>query len=520
MNAIRIAKKYVRKIHPYHEVIVSFDKKAGFCKGNSLGTALTLAFVEELLKTYNSPVVIKVGDAIAFTGGMNKVGRITNTSEEIIKQKTELVFFSNVTHFAVPKAEEAASVEQLNELKQEYPKRDLKIIGIEDLNDLLNRRNLVEIKKQPVIVRGGKFVRKNWVNAVIVIILTMILSFVFVLDFNDNPAILTSEESILYIKNKNGKILWTKKVGAEISYFTVGGEHSLHSRICDVNSDNENEVLISNEISTLESEKFIGLSLKCYNKTGFLLWEYSFQDSVKSDREILSPYYDILIIDTVDVYGQKNIILISRNTSSFSSAIYRLDAKTGRRLPGTLWCSGHTYNAIIKDLNEDGKKDVLAVGVDNGFEQQAVFAFQIDSLTKVRPSTVDYTINDFPFADLISYIRIPKTDFTNYVNLRIPGIGVNSLYDDVDEKVYRFAICINYEPEGGRVWMKLGYSLIDFDIVIDNQFRVLRDSLVVKGQLDLPFTDTQEYKKIIKSNIRYWENGKWVKREELELVKR
>ncbi len=60
---------------------------------------------------------------------------------------------------------------------------------------------------------------------------------------------------------------------------------------------------------------------------------------------------------------------------SFSSAIYRIDLQTGKRLPGTMWCSGHTVEAIIKDVNNDDKKDILAVGLDNGFEEQSCLCF-------------------------------------------------------------------------------------------------------------------------------------------------
>jgi hypothetical protein len=64
--------------------------------------------------------------------------------------------------------------------------------------------------------------------------------------------------------------------------------------------------------------------------------------------------------------------------------------------------------------------------------------------------------------------------------------------------------------------MKLDYNLKDFDIIVDNQFRVIRDTLVAQGKLKPPYTDTEDYKNIIKNNILYWQDGKWVKREELD----
>jgi len=48
-QAVEIVKRYAKKIALHHEVIIRFDKRVGFYRGNSLGAALTLAFVEELL---------------------------------------------------------------------------------------------------------------------------------------------------------------------------------------------------------------------------------------------------------------------------------------------------------------------------------------------------------------------------------------------------------------------------------------------------------------------------------------
>lgn len=57
-------------------------------------------------------------------------------------------------------------------------------------------------------------------------------------------------------------------------------------------------------------------------------------------------------------------------------------------------------------------------------------------------------------------------------------------------------------------------SLTVSDVVVISSFRVFRDSLVAQGKLNPPFTDTKEYKEIIKNSVLYWKNGKWVKREE------
>ena len=515
-NAINVAKKFIRKIHPYHEVIISFDKKAGFCKGNSLGTALALAFIEELLKTYNSPVAVTVGNKIAFTGGMNKEGIITNTSEEIIKQKTELIFFSGLNLFVVPKEEETAANEMAEELKKEFPQRDLRITGVEDLNDLLNRRNIVEIKRQPVIVRSGKFVRKNWAAVSIILFLASIISIFVLRDIDTNPHAFKVDGTYVYVLNKNGKVLWEKR--AVTSKAQIDDPIKLRDKIkiVDIDSDGRNELLITIEEFTEAKPDSEFNRITCYDSEGEFLWRYSFKDKVISKRTELPPLYAIVILDTLTLNKQKIVFLNANNSPSFSSAIFRLDLKTGKRLPGTFWSSGHNVNGIIKDINSDGNNDVLCVGVDNGYEDAVFFGYEIDTLTKVRPTTNEYLIRGFPVGNPITYIRFTKTDYDEYKKFRSPAPHPDSFLDRTSQKYYQFFTMDFLNDNSSCLWYQVDYNLTDVNIVVDSRFRVIRDSLVAHGELKPPYTDTPEYVELQKSKILYYKNSGWVKREELE----
>lgn len=50
------------------------------------------------------------------------------------------MFYSDVEMILYTKIDEIWAEEKLKELQIEYPKRNLKIIGLTDLNDLLDRR--------------------------------------------------------------------------------------------------------------------------------------------------------------------------------------------------------------------------------------------------------------------------------------------------------------------------------------------------------------------------------------------
>ena len=517
LKAKEYCKSHVKRIAAHHEVIISFDEHLGIYKGESVGTALAIGFIEEILRFYNSQTILKpIGNA-AFTGGVKEDGDINPVSKEIAGKKVEIAFYSNCSTLAVPKEDENYAVVKLEELKKQYPLRKLKVVGVKDLDEILLRRDLIEIKKQKLVVRTGKFVKKNWVSAIVTVLLAILFGYLFVVDFDDNPAILATDGGTLFVKNKNGKLLWTKKVGFPQDVISNNKILFSTSRIVNVNNDGINEVVYCGNIKSTNLNIQSGSEIVCYSYKGDMLWTYTFPDTVNSEREKLESFYGInLILDTITINNKKSLLANATNANSFSSAIFRLDLRSGKRLPGTLWCSGFTVDGLIKDVDNDGKRDILAVGVDNGFEDIVIFAFDIDTLTSVRPSTKEYTIKGFPPAKLKTYIRLAKTDYDNYLGIRMSGIEAGRFYDDISESKYVFQTTSSNPEKPARLWIKLDYNLKDFDVIVDNQYQVIRDSLVAHGKLNLPYTDTKEYVDIYKSKILYWKNGKWVKREELE----
>ncbi len=513
--ALELSKKYLRKPNKYHEVIINFDKRLGFYEGNSLGTALTLSFLEQLLKFYNPVYIININDNTAFTGGVDINGKILTTGEEIIQQKVKVLFFSEIKNFVFPKCEESYAFFALTQLQKDYPSRKLKLIPVEDFSDVINRRDLVDVKKQKALVRTSKFVRKNWISAAAVILLAVLFAYFFTLDLDYNPDYADSDGHHLNIRNKNGKILWSKIYNIPA---VANHEGDMLKKLClliDINNDGLNEVLLANERNNNLNEMSIQFYVKCFSHDGKQLWQYALSKTVTSSKEELEGYYQLNIIDTALVNNKKVLYVFANSSSSFNSAVFSIDLLTGRENKGMLWCSGHTSDALIKDVNDDGIKDLLCIGLDNGFEDFVVFAFTPNEKNSIRPSNSLYKINNLPEADFITLIRIPKNDYDTFYQNRFQSIHQGSLTFLTDSKEYYFILDSDLGPPVAGIWYKLKSNLVDFDIAVDNQFRVKRDSLVAKGFLNKPYTDTREYLDILKSKILYWKKRNWVKREEL-----
>lgn len=508
--ALQKLRQYVKKPFQYHEVIISFEKKDGFYQGSSLGIALTITFLQQLMRFYNPPYALSLIPGTTFTGSLSASGETASVGSKVAGQKTTAVFYSFAKTFVIPKQDEAAARDESRILREKFPSRSLKIIPVETIDDVLNRRDIIEIRKRNPAARVGKFLLKNGISATTILLSIVIIVFLFVIDLDDNPSSLSADSSTLYIKNSNDKVLWTKKVSFDARSAI---EIARYARIVDINSDGMNEVIICNEIRRSTNDRGIDPVLRCYDKKGNKIWRFSFKEVVKSRREVLNSEYNLWIIDTLTFAGVKSIYLCSSNGPSFSSAVYRLDIGTGKRLPGTLWASGHTIDCITGKSTGNGQPYIIGAGYDNGYEDLVMFVYPLDTLTSIRPTTDEYLIQGYPTADLRAYIRFPKNDFDNYMKVRTPGYLSEGMY--FNSSIICFGSSLpprNIELETGYA---VSYDFKDIQVNFSSSFRVQRDTLVAHGLLKPPYTDTKEYREIIKNGILYWNDGRWVKRSEL-----
>jgi len=305
--ALNNSSNYIKKKNDNLDVVVSFDKRFGYYTGDSLGTALAILFLEEILRFYNSPIIIDKRNITAITGGIDEDGNLISVSNEIIKQKTEVVFYSDVNLFVLPNQDEAVAKNELGRLHSIYPKRRLKIESVETFEDLLNRRNIVEIRKQKVIVRSAKFASKNWAA---VSLLTIVIFLMYVgrfYDFDNNPAILVNKGYWLSVQNKNGKELWKKRMWFDQT--KVGGSSLslVAEKIVDINNDGTNEIIIARDDPRQYSPPKQPGRVAVYSSDGKQIWEYYFRDTIESVEMVHSSRYQSCIIDTFTVNGSKAI---------------------------------------------------------------------------------------------------------------------------------------------------------------------------------------------------------------------
>ena len=510
--AIDFIKRHIRILNKYHKVIIHFDHRWGNYSGSSLGAALTITFIEELIKFYNLSFIISIKNNIALTGGFDEKGILNKLDEIIIEKKLETVFYSFIKMFIVPEENKIYVQKKLDDLKEHYPNRDLQIIGITDLQDLLNRRNLIDIKRQNPVVRTTKYARKNWVVTILILIILLLSGYFYEFNFDDNPAILHNTGRTLFLENKKGRVLWTKELIYNFDDYTFPIYPPQFEIITDINHDMKNEVILTGEL-----EKNKPTSMKyifCYNYLGKKLWQYKFEDSIRTKSEILSTNYGQMFIDTATIDNKLNLIAISQNDDSFSSAIYRLDCLTGKRIGTTLWQGGFFCQGLIKKFPNDQHRMLIFISNNNGLEKIAVGGIYLKDLEGQTPSTPYYTYLNIKKAKLKFYITFDKTDYLKYLKIyRTESFQIGSLYDIPSEKTIKFTLYNGAYTNSAMITYSMNYNFKDFECTITDPYRVIRDTLVAHGKLLPPLTDTPEYRKLLEDQILFWNGKKFVKKD-------
>ncbi len=512
---LTVLNKYVRKINPYHQIFIHFDKKLGDYTGNSLGAALTIALLQELLKFYNSPTIIKYNGLIAVTGGLDKQGSILQVSKENLEKKVNTAFFSPVQSFVIVEEEKIIAAERLSALQKEYPKRNLKIVGVEDFVDLLNRRNIVEIKKQKAVVRSVKFAVRHWAAF---LLLAAVLFLVYVgrfYDFDNNPAILENNGNWLSVQNKNSKELWRHKMTLNSENELLRGVPLLSEKLVDIDFDGTNEVILAFEDRTQFKPIKEPGGIVCYSNDKKEIWEYYFRDTINSVEMTHSNVYNAFIIDTITFKNNKALVCFATN-DLYPCAIYFLDLKSGIRMGPTLWHTGHLGSALVGDFNGDGEIELVCEGINNVYGRIFIYSIDLNKIGGQAPADGSRKFKDLPFAIFNEYLLLPRSDYSEYFNLPWNFMIRGGLSYYKESNIFYLYLLEGKLKNLKGIQVRLDDNL---DVVLidpSREFEVARDSLVAQGELNPPYSHTKEYKNYLFNQIRHWDGEKFVGKEDLK----
>ena len=391
-----------------------------------------------------------------------------------------------------------------------YPKRNLRVIGIPFIDDLFNLRNVVEIKKESRVLRTIKFVRKQSAAIILLILLAVVIFFSGLLDFDTNPAKILRKGRFLYVINKNEKVLWKKFLYYGDSF---GGEGLLRisAKLFDINSDGNNEVIVANEADTSKSNygAFIP-RITCYDHSGDTVWTYEFKDTISTRTKKFLPHYEPSLINIINRDGRNILYCFARQYQYYPGVIFSIDVKTGKRIGNTFWHPGRFTDAHLGDFNRDGKPEIVAVGAQNSYEGNFILSINLDELDGCGPATPDYHFYGKKTSKFNKYVLIPLTDLAKHLDLRYANIDAGGLDYVKSTNSFRVDAIETAANNFGVMLFVFDSKLNLLDIDCSDGMQMIRDSLVVHGELNKPLTNTPEYFKSLRKQFQYWDGEKFI----------
>ncbi|MCB0752203.1 MAG: hypothetical protein KDC52_12070, partial [Ignavibacteriae bacterium] len=425
---------------------------------------------------------------IITTGSMNEEGQIGAVGGEIIRTKLITASYSITNKFIVPLDDLNSAIEVLNTLNEKFPKRKLAIIPMQNINDVINRRDIVGIEKQNIVRWGSKKLIKNKIAVSLAIILTAVLLSFYYVNQDKNPASIEMLDGKIFIKNKVNKVLWSKDYSActEKILNVVSSYPYNKCRIIDVDNDGKNEVLVA--LSEGSNNLFL------YNSIGEVIWEYKHADSLGTKDEKFTGQFNILgIIDTIHANGKIELLIYFQHYNYYPTGIAKLDLLTGEKISDVLWHPGAIGGAVLVDWNKDGKKEIIAGGASNGMHKAYLFSIDHDKLSGTFPTSENYTFINKQLSEFNNYILFSQTDYGQHFFPKYNAVL------GVPEIVNQYLSIGVFEGKANLLEADFSYGirfnnmLVPVQTVIGDKFVVFRDKLINDGILNPPYTDAPEF---------------------------
>ncbi len=347
--------------------------------------------------------------------------------------------------------------------------------------------------------------------AVIAIVVLLIVSAFFAIrgiltshGSRAQPAGYRFDKSVLIIADEQGRELWrydTKLPDFDADAYRdhfqekkpCGAEQCLPFLIIkDINSDGWNEVLFSTHTRSQMGEG----ELFCFDHSGTRLWHYDSGREMIYGSKVYSNDYRIKGIDCVnlDSDGSLKIIVIAVHNPEWPCQFSILDSR-GNRV-GEFWNSGHISDYSFRDINADGRVDIIISGINNEEKTGFLAVFDSAHVSGGSPQQEDeYTCKSLSPGSQKYYILIPRTD------VDIVMFPVECL---AEVKFLR----------NGRLSAKSSFTSLYYEFGPDMKILDVKDSHTIKQlhkellrQGLVKTTLNQDYYENLKRKVLYW-NGK------------
>ncbi len=528
------ARNLVARTHPhlmnrYVAGHVQFDNRYAMHEGASANAAIAALTYCTILKTFKQRTTYRISPGVAITGNVNEQGDILPVDQHTLDQKVRAVTFSGIDYLVVPKQQLDQAEHAVSETKEYYPGRRITVIGIGHLHDIFYDRRLTEQEEMSKARFIGRQLRsrKYAVGSVATILLLLIVIALLIIEPSDkNPVYGNFEGESLVLYNQNYQVVDRIPVGPEIIMRDTRmveryGRAGSFIHIADATGDGTNEVIWVSESSDEEiTTSVIYCKSISHNK---ILWEYpiSFNFNFPAKPYVNGNRVSVnyLLIDDFDGTGAPDLVVIGQDYQYFPGFVLRIDLRTGELL-GEYVNTGAIVSAFVADITGNGRKEIIAGGNNNAFDEAMLIVLDPQNLKGHSPLRGDYILEGYEPAEEISYIRFPRTVLGEILSHRSRYNRIVGFKNNPGRREFQAYIIdyYNYDPQSAitEVTQSLYIVTFDYDLNVksigtDDGYDVMARFLLEQGYIDsIP---DRHYFSEYAAALKYWDGKDWQHKE-------
>jgi hypothetical protein len=361
--------------------------------------------------------------------------------------------------------------------------------------------------------------KRKWNKAYyfIFILISAVVFFLFLIlippNFTKNnpshPHDFKIEKNKLVIFDEKGGYLWDfdtgiKKLVDETHYrehFQIkrpnirGRYNKPHLIIEDIDNDNQNDVLFSTQTQDNLNEG----DLLCFNHKGVQLWQYKLGKEMKYGSKTFSSDYRIEGFDLCDFDydGNSEILIIVAHRYRFPAQVVLLNSK-GEKI-GEYWNSGYIADYEFVDLDNDGTKEIILVGVNNEYGKGSLIVLAFGLIKGGSPQKkAEYQCKALEPGSERNYVLFPRTDL-DLLEKQISTIGIIGILEN--KRLFILISDIN-------IIFELNFNLEPIYITLSHDFKQKHSKAQTEGRITSVLN--KEYEDSLLNGILYWDGQNWI----------
>ncbi len=302
----------------------------------------------------------------------------------------------------------------------------------------------------------------------------------------DQPVSARLDGPTLVVMNVKGEELWRKSFsdGLSTEYYNQGVATRMW--IGDLDGDGRSEVLfLQHPAGSFMSHS---TTLVCYSDRGREEWRWH------PGRELPELEGNPATFRTVGLAvlkagsgGRRRIVLSSTHMPEYPDQIAIIDAD-GKTV-SEYWHSGHLYSLTLADLDGDGREEIVAAGISNGYRQATLVVLDPDRVFGASSEPARPEIQLHGMGDAKERLRLlfPRSDMNKIL----------STYNQANDVIVehgktRLSILECSQHPGCLIWYEFDKDFRLVSVEADDQFRAAHAEFYLKLKENHPFSKEEE----------------------------